>query len=127
MRACQACGVALTKHRADARYCGNVCRLRAHRRSEVANGVPAKACGSVLRAELSVSGTPIPSAVTSSPFVARETDNPRILRASKSLDPRIVPDSKWPGMFRIRLRDGSLSDMANLTRIKDALRHDTIT
>jgi hypothetical protein len=40
----------------------------------------------------------------------------------KKLDRRIVPDSKWPGMFRIRRPDGSLSDMANLTRIKDALR-----
>jgi len=39
-----------------------------------------------------------------------------------SLDPRIVPDAKWPGMYRIRLPEGSLSDMANLTRIKDALR-----
>ena len=39
-----------------------------------------------------------------------------------SLDPRIVPDAKWPGIYRIRLPDGSLSDMANLTRIKDALR-----
>src|SRR5215471_13308403 len=31
-----------------------------------------------------------------------------------SLDPRIVPDAKWPGIYRIRLPDGSLSDMANL-------------
>jgi len=36
-----------------------------------------------------------------------------------SLDPHIVPDAKWPGIYRIRLPDGSLSDMANLTRIKD--------
>ena len=41
---------------------------------------------------------------------------------TRSLDPRIVPDVKWPGMYRIHLPEGSLSDMANLTRIKDALR-----
>ena len=41
---------------------------------------------------------------------------------ARSLDPRIVPDAKWPGMYRIHLPEGSLSDMANLTRIKDALR-----
>jgi hypothetical protein len=35
--------------------------------------------------------------------------------------PVIVPDATWPGMYRIRLHDGSLSDMANLTRIKDEL------
>ena len=33
--------------------------------------------------------------------------------------PVIVPDATWPGMYRIRLH--GLSDMANLTRIKDEL------
>ena len=37
------------------------------------------------------------------------------------LNPRIVPDAKHPGMYRVRLPDGSLSDMVNLTRAKDAL------
>lgn len=32
----------------------------------------------------------------------------------------IVPDAKYPTMWRIRHPDGRLSDMANLTRIKDA-------
>jgi hypothetical protein len=36
---------------------------------------------------------------------------------------RIVPDAEWPGMYRIiRRPDGSLSDMVNLARAKDALR-----
>jgi hypothetical protein len=47
---------------------------------------------------------------------------PKIALPSKKLDRRIVPDEKWPGMFRIRRPDGTLSDMANLARIKDALR-----
>jgi len=42
-------------------------------------------------------------------------------RKSPKLDPRIVPDPKWPGMYRIKRPDGSLSDMANLTRVRDAL------
>jgi hypothetical protein len=33
----------------------------------------------------------------------------------------IVPDEKWPGMYRLKRADGSLSDMVNLTRAKDAL------
>jgi hypothetical protein len=37
------------------------------------------------------------------------------------LDPRIVPDGRWLGMFRLRLPDGSLSDILNLTRARDAL------
>jgi hypothetical protein len=42
-------------------------------------------------------------------------------RNPPQLDPRIVPDAKWPAMFRLRLPDGSLSDIMNLTRAKDAL------
>ena len=32
----------------------------------------------------------------------------------------VVPDDKWPDMFRARLVGGDISDMANLTRAKDA-------
>lgn len=34
---------------------------------------------------------------------------------------KIVPDSKWPGMYRIKWRDGSLSDIVNYTRASAAL------
>jgi hypothetical protein len=37
------------------------------------------------------------------------------------LQPGIVPDERYPGMYRLRLPDGSLSDVVNLTRAKDAL------
>jgi hypothetical protein len=33
----------------------------------------------------------------------------------------VEPDSKWPGMYRVRC-GGKLSDMVNLTRAKDAAR-----
>jgi hypothetical protein len=32
----------------------------------------------------------------------------------------IVPDDRWSGTYCIRLRDGCLSNMVNLTRAKDA-------
>ena len=32
----------------------------------------------------------------------------------------VEADSKWPEMYRVRLPDGHLTDMANLTRAKDA-------
>src|SRR5262245_51661999 len=35
----------------------------------------------------------------------------------------IVPDKAWPGMFRLKRSDGTLSDMVNSTRAKDAFRH----
>ena len=32
----------------------------------------------------------------------------------------VVPDKHWPGMYRIAWPDGRLSDIANLSRAKDA-------
>jgi hypothetical protein len=33
----------------------------------------------------------------------------------------IAADERFPGMYRLKRADGSLSDMVNLTRAKDAL------
>jgi hypothetical protein len=35
----------------------------------------------------------------------------------------VEPDSKYEGMFRVRLPNGHLSDMANITLAKDAAIH----
>jgi hypothetical protein len=43
-----------------------------------------------------------------------------LLRAGRRLLSAIEPDSEWPGMWRVRLPDGLLSDMANRTRVRDA-------
>jgi hypothetical protein len=32
----------------------------------------------------------------------------------------VVPDDRWPGMYRLACLDDQLSDMANLSRAKDA-------
>jgi hypothetical protein len=32
----------------------------------------------------------------------------------------VEPDGHWVGMYRVRFRDGHLTDMVNLTRAKDA-------
>ena len=32
----------------------------------------------------------------------------------------VEPDPRWPGMWRIRDRDGQLSDIVNLSRARDA-------
>jgi hypothetical protein len=34
----------------------------------------------------------------------------------------VVPDPDWPAMYRVRRPDGSLTDMVNLTRARDAAR-----
>jgi hypothetical protein len=33
----------------------------------------------------------------------------------------IVPDVKWPDMYRLRSPDGALTDLTNITRARDAL------
>jgi hypothetical protein len=33
---------------------------------------------------------------------------------------QLVPDARWPGMWRVEYPKGVLSDMANRTRAKDA-------
>ena len=49
------------------------------------------------------------------------------LSITRNLGPRIAADEHWPGMYRVRLSDGSLSDMTNLTRTRDALaNHGTL-
>ena len=32
----------------------------------------------------------------------------------------VVADPTWPGMWRVKHRDGRVSDMVNLTRVRDA-------
>jgi hypothetical protein len=41
--------------------------------------------------------------------------------SNRELRPKIVPDSTYPGMYRVRWPDGTLSDMVNLTRANDAV------
>jgi hypothetical protein len=41
------------------------------------------------------------------------------LKSGRRVVATIEPDSKWPGMWRVR-RGGSISDMVNLSRAKDA-------
>ena len=87
--------------------------------------MPARVSQAAVGAVLSVTGhAPSASATKPAPG-ACVTLIPQQTRASKpssrKLDPRIVPNAKWPGMYRVRLPDGSLTDMLNLARAKDAL------
>jgi hypothetical protein len=51
--------------------------------------------------------------------VERPKVTPRYLRIREG---QIVSDAKYRGMYRIRWRDGRLSDMVNYTRAVAALR-----
>ena len=71
--------------------------------------VPPEVIRRGLQPFVSVTGTPD----------TRAAANPSVV--TLKLDHRIVPDTTYAGMYRIRYAHGSLSDMVNLTRAKDAL------
>jgi hypothetical protein len=47
-------------------------------------------------------------------------DGHRVRMRSGRLLATIVPDPDWDGMWRVRMPNGNVSDMVNLTRAKDA-------
>jgi hypothetical protein len=109
---CHHCGRPFQPHRSTARFCSGSCRKAAQRvrDRESPAGMPATRPGEARNAFLSVTGVPVPNPETVT-----------LRRKPPELDPRIVPDAKYPGMYRIRRPDGSLSDMVNLARARDAL------
>lgn len=44
------------------------------------------------------------------------------LKPARKLPPDVIPDVQYPGMYRVGLPDGQLSDMVNLTRAIEASR-----
>jgi hypothetical protein len=44
----------------------------------------------------------------------------RLFSSSGRVLASVEPDLTWPGMWRVRLPDGYLTDMVNLSRAKDA-------
>jgi hypothetical protein len=114
--ACSTCGLQFRSQRSTARFCGPRCRVAAKRTRD--RGTPLTSAGTRPSAA--------PDAVLSvtAPAGKSEGQKPQsvtLRRKPLNLDLRIVPDGRWPGMFRLRLPDGSLGDMVNLTRAKDAL------
>jgi hypothetical protein len=100
MTTCHHCQTEFTPKRSTARYCGDACRVAGHRR-------PAQPARGAI---LSVTGHPTTRLANSGADVTlRKPDLPA----------GIVQDVKWPGMYRIRLPGGGLSEMVNLTRAKE--------
>jgi hypothetical protein len=114
--ACSTCGLQFRSQRSTARFCGPRCRVAAKRTRD--RGTP------LARAATRPSMAPNAVLSVTAPIGMSDRQKPQIdtlRRKPPKLDPRIAPDAKWPAMFRLRLPDGSLSDMVNLTRAKDAL------
>ena len=41
--------------------------------------------------------------------------------SNRQLRPRVISDANYPGMYRVRWSDGTLSDMVNLSRANDGV------
>src|SRR5262249_15993146 len=111
---CDHCGQHFIPKRRSARFCSDAHKMAWHR-ARTAHGMPPTAPQTAAGGLVSVPGTPdLPGGNSGN----LGTLSHRPLKLPKG----IVPDAKWPGMYRLVRSDGTLSDMVNLTRAKDALR-----
>jgi hypothetical protein len=44
----------------------------------------------------------------------------KLMLGTRNTGVKIIPDAKWPGMYRVEYPPGVVSDMTNLTRARDA-------
>ena len=122
-------GNAKRSYHLGTRYCSAVCRYAAHeaRRNRLRRNASTVGQSGVKNAVKFAPGPNVPSTVGHANFFADISsgyNGQNWGRASPKkpvLDPRIVPDPKWPGMYRVRRPNDSLTDMVNLMRTKDAL------
>jgi hypothetical protein len=112
---CSTCGSPFAPRRSTARVCSSRCRIINHR--SPAAKMPPRPAGESAGAFLSVSGAhPLPVPLPKKRETLRGGS-----RGLEQLPPGIVRDKRYPEMYRVVLPDGSLSDMVNLARAKDAL------
>ena len=107
------------------KYCSNACRQATYRtRRDIRNNIPVSARP---RRPGKRKLRPLSACVTNAPLASvtraeiPQRNQSAVTPQKKSLPPDIVPDEHFPAMYRLRLPDGSLSDILNLTWAKDAL------
>jgi hypothetical protein len=103
------------------RYCSTRCRVRAFRARAKARSASVTAS---VTAVASSRPSTIPHASVTCAMQAIETIAEiapgKTVLGRQELPGGIVPDAKWPGMWRVQYPNGRLSDMVNLCRAKDA-------
>jgi hypothetical protein len=102
-RACP-CGTPLL--RSNAKFCSSRCRQAAYRDRRAGPVTVSERAGQ-------------PARLMKSSALTANTPNEKT--AAPRYGFRIVPDAKWPGMYRVRRLESTLTDMVNLTRAKDAI------
>jgi hypothetical protein len=110
---CSHCGTEFKPLRRSARFCGTACRVAAHRKPDCNANSAADSPSEAPPA--SQNGSKVPSGRLALKTASTAEKPLSVTRVT------IVPDTQWPGMYRVRLPDVSLTDMVNLTRARDAL------
>jgi hypothetical protein len=108
-----------TLHRGR-RYCSDNCRKRASESRNRLHQSSAKRRPKPLSATTPLSTV---RTVSSGPTISMGYKGQKTGRASLKMTfggYTVVPDAKWPKMYRVRQPDGILTDMVNLTRARDA-------
>src|SRR5262249_46235467 len=108
-----ACRLPFTPRRSTALFCSPRCRKAAQRARD--RGIPVR----VPATRPSVAPDAFLS-VTATIGISEEQKTQGVTlrqpRKPPNINPRIAADPKWPGMYRIRRPDSSLTDMVSLTR-----------
>lgn len=108
---------------ATGRYCSTRCRVAAFRRRSRRGHLETLQLRKQMPSE-AVPATEVRRTVTGDQYatdIVGELQTEKTV-GGRSVPPVILPDELWPGMYRVRLPDGSLSDIVNLIRAKDARR-----
>lgn len=124
---CAICRKSFARRRSTARFCSPRCRQRAHRRTSPLPFDELDANGYSKRNAVNSNRGPCGSAERISkplPALANTAAHQPTLGSHSfalTFAPYIVQDARWPNMWRVAFPDGSLSDMVNIARAKEAL------
>jgi hypothetical protein len=111
---CSACGFQFRAQRSTGRFCSSRCRKASQRARD--RGAPIRLA--VTRPGVAVSAV---LSVTATSGLSKDQKPESVtLRRPKALPKPIVADAQWPGMYRLYLSNGQLTDMLNLARARDA-------
>ena len=117
--ACPECGRTVPRRARQQRFCSTRCRNRAKNRNRSRKAFLGPARHPTLGGEPNLPKKPSKIKALQGVKSAQSTLLKRDFRRPVDLPAGIVPDERWPGMYRVQLADGSLSDMFNLARAKD--------
>src|SRR5262249_45061109 len=110
-------------------YCSRSCQQKAYRQRRAgasATVTPNRNCAPAIvskgpaTTDLHATITPAHQRIENVEVFLTKIDKARPLFRTAAGE--LAVDNEWPGMYRVKWRDGSLSDMVNYTRASQALR-----